>query len=294
MSRVHGAAALVPLLITTCYAQPPGFTTTRDVVFGRAGTRELHLDIDQPANPGAKMPVIVYIHGGAFKFGSYHGPENHPLAAAGFFCVNVEYRLSGEAIWPAQIYDCKAAIRWLRANAAAYHLDVDRIGVWGHSAGGQLAALIGTSGDVPELEGDSGNPGFSTKVACVVDGFGPTNFLRMVAEPGIDRAAARAPASELLGKPIEEVPELVKQADPCTYVKPGCPPFLIQHGTADMVVPFSQSTLLFDTLIAAGADVTLHAVGGAGHGFSGADPSTHAALNAEVMGFFRQHLRARP
>jgi len=278
-------------LLGGCAAQStPGVTTTRDVVYGKVGDRELRLDIDQPSTPGDKMPAIAYIHGGAFKMGDQHGTENRSLAALGYFCVNVEYRLSGEAKWPAQVHDCKAAVRWLRANAERYHIDPDRIGVWGHSAGGHLAALVGTSGDVPELEGSSGNPGHSSKVACVVDCFGPTNFLAMVGQPGMDHGSADSPESALFGRAIAEVPELVKQADPCTYASKSSPPFLIAHGTKDMMVPYNQSELLAEALTKAGAEVTLRPVAGADHGFRGADKATLAALNAEIEGFFAKHL----
>jgi len=283
------------LLAAACAAQEAvPIVTTRDVVYGKVGERELRLDIDQPRTPGAKMPVVVYIHGGAFRGGTHHGDQNRRFAAQGYFCVSIEYRLSGEAKWPAQIHDCKAAIRWLRANAERYRLDSERIGVWGHSAGGHLAALLGTSGDQADLEGASGNPGHSSRVSCVVDCFGPTNFLAMIGEPGMDHAGPDSPESQLLGKPLRQVPELVHQADPCTWVTPASPPFLIQHGERDMVVPCSQSRLLAEALQKACVEVTLDVVAGADHGFRGADRETLAALNTEVDSFFRRHLRGTP
>lgn len=284
--RIRALTTLGACLLAGCAVQTPGVKTTRDVVYGHVGARELHVDLDQPdPAPAGKLPVIVYIHGGAFKLGNHHGGENRSLAGLGYFCVNVEYRLSGEAKWPAQINDCKAALRWVRSKAVEYNLDVDRIGVWGHSAGGHLAALLGTSGDVKALEGDSGSPGFSTRVACVVDCFGPTNFLAM------GHGEAGSPESELLGKPLAEVPELVRQADPCTYVTKTTPPFLLQHGTHDRSVPFGQSQLLHDALVKAGVEVTLHPVDGADHIFRGASRATLAALTAEQRAFFAQHLK---
>jgi len=293
MSGARWCLPLAALLLTmACTRSGSGSVSrTRNVVYGHAGARDLHLDIEQPNPPLPRMPAVVHIHGGGFAFGSYHGRDNLALAALGFFCINVEYRLSGEAKWPAQIHDCKAAIRWLRANAERYHIDPERIGVWGESAGGHLAAMVGTSGDVPSLEGDSGSPGLSSKVACVVDRYGPTNFLAMVGQPGSQKhEAADSFESKLLGRPLPEVPELVRQADPCHWVTAACPPFLIQHGTKDMAVPFGQSELLADALGKVGVSVTLRRVEGADHGFGGATRAVLQQLDRELAEFFCRHL----
>ncbi len=272
---------------------PPNVEVIRDVEFGTGGGRPLRLDIARPKElPPEPMPVIVYVHGGAWRAGSYHGAQNYPLAAQGYFTVNVEYRLSQEAIFPAQIEDCKAAIRWLRANAEKYHLDTNHIGVWGHSAGGHLAALLGTSGDVKELEGMGGNPGLSTKVHAVVDCFGPTEMLHMSAVPGrMDHDSPSSPESRLIGGPIQDNPDKVKRADPLTYIDADDPPFLVIHGERDQTVPINQSEFLVTALKKAEVDVTFVRVKNADHGFSGPAEPSRQEINRLIEEFFNRHLR---
>ena len=278
---------------------PTPVVTVRDVVYGEAcdadgARRPLYLDIDQPAARSKdRRPVVVYIHGGSYRLFDHHARVNLRFAARGYFCVSVGYRLSQEALWPAQIYDCKAAIRWIRANADRYGLDPDRIGVWGDSAGGHLAALLGTSGDVPALEGNSGNPGYSSRVACVVDLYGPVNLLDQADTPGFeDMAAPTSFGSQLFGRPVREAPDLCAQFDPRTYVTAQCPPFLIQHGDRDRLVAFQQSVALRDSLRKAGVDVEFTRVRGAGHVFAGASEATARALTRQIIRFFDTHLRA--
>ncbi|MCC7492065.1 MAG: alpha/beta hydrolase [Fimbriimonadaceae bacterium] len=276
---------------------PPGVAQVKHVVFGKVGDRELRLNIERPdPQPAGLLPVVIFIHGGAFRAGTYDTPTNYPLAAQGFFCVNIEYRLSGEAIWPAQIHDCKAAVRWIRAKAAQYQLDPNRIGVWGSSAGGHLAAMVGTTGNVPELEGESGNPGHSSAVTCVVDQFGPTDFMQMIGAPGaFDHGAANSPEAMLLGgRPLAEIPELVKAANPLTYLDPSDPPVLLQHGSNDRTVPVGQSDLFVAALQAAGVTHEYNRVADADHGFGGAPPEVRQQISRQVLQWFNRWLRAEP
>ena len=155
--------------------------------------------------------------------------------------ASVGYRLSDEAIWPAQLHDCKAAIRWLRANAKKYNLDPDRIGVTGTSAGGHLVAMLGTGGDVLELEGELGDHlKVSSRVNCVVDQYGPTDLLTM----GGFHNNANSPESKLLGGAVQDNKKAARNASPTSYVSKDDPPVLLIHGTNDPVVPFNQSELL--------------------------------------------------
>ena len=156
-----------------------------------------------------------------------------PLAAKGYAVASINYRLSQHAVFPAQIEDCKAAIRWLRANAAKYHLDPDHIGVWGASAGGHLVALLGTTGSVKELEGKGGNLDQSSRVQCVVDWFGPTDLATM----GGSHDKPGSPESRLIGGPVQENKEKARKASPLTYVSKDSAPFLIMHGDQDNTVP---------------------------------------------------------
>ncbi len=257
----------------------PHVEITRDVEYGRAGERSLKLDLFQPKQPAAdKLPAIVWIHGGGWRTGSkLSGGRLLPLVASGNYVgVSVGYRLSGEAIWPAQIHDCKAAIRWVRANAETYDIDPDRIGVWGSSAGGHLVSLLGTSSDVEELEGDCGSPGVSTRVTCVVDFCGPTDMNRL-----------RHPAVDLLfgGTPADERREEATAASPVTHVTKDDPPILIVHGTKDGTVPFEQAELFYEKLKEHGVDVTFIKIEGGGHGIGGPE------VLERVRAFFEKYLR---
>ncbi len=264
----------------------------RDVAYGDLPRQKLDLYLPPPA--GRPHPLIVWTHGGRWSGGDkFPAYPARLLTSSGFAVASVGYRLSGEAPFPAQIEDIKGAIRWLRAHAAEYDLDPDRFGVWGRSAGGQLAALIGTSGDLPELEGDvGGNLEFSSRVQAAVDYFGPTDAFTFAAY--IDDCAL--PDPPLLGRCMGEIaahvddPEwsywvnLARLASPVFSVTPDDPPFLIVHGTADTRVPPSQSQELYDRLIAAGVPAQLELVPGAEHG------RLPAAVDEQVVRFFTSTL----
>ena len=300
------AAAVLLALGSSVWAQPPkgdaakrpafrlpdSVVVERDVEYGKAGQRPLKLDLVRPRKPSDKpLPVIVFVHGGGWRGGDKsNGVWNVlPFVAGGnYFGASVGYRLSGEAIWPAQIHDCKAAIRWLKANAKKYNLDPDRIGVWGSSAGGHLVSLLGTSGDVKELEGDCGSPDQSSRVACVVDFCGPSDFLaaaRFQRQGLPSPALANSPESLLLGGPIDEKKDLARQASPVTYASADDPPFLIVHGTEDPLVPLKQAELLQAALKKAGASATLLKIRGGGHGIGGPQ------VSKRVRAFLDKHLR---
>lgn len=259
------------------------------------------LDIYLPNKSEGPFPVIATFHGGAWMHGDKGDIKNlHFLEGLkrGYAVVCVNYRLSGEAQFPCQIYDCKAAIRYIRANAAAYYFDADHIAVWGASAGAHLAALLGTSARVKRLEDFSmGNPHASSAVQAVVDWYGPTeSFLKMdeeLIESGMgvpDHSLSDSPESKLLGRPITEAPDLVRFASPMAYIKSNVPPFLIQHGRKDAVVPVQQSIKLSSELerVAGREKVTLEILEDAGHG----DPLFETPQNVQrVLDFLDLHLR---
>jgi acetyl esterase/lipase len=301
------AAVLLPVLSSPAVGQPaerpagkqkPGqrpapripenVVVERDVVYGDAGNRPLKLDLVLPkAKSDSPRPLIVFIHGGGWRAGDKAGGVGRviPFVATGNYVgASVGYRLSGEAVWPAQIHDCKAAIRWLRANAKKYGIDPARIGVWGGSAGGHLVNMLGTSGDVKELEGNCGSPEQSSRVSCVVPFCGPTNFLAPRRFEGGRRPSA---VDLLLGGKIEEKQDLAKQASPITYVSKDDPPFLIVHGTADNTVPFEQAEMFDAALRKAGVAVTFVKIIGGGHGIGG------PAVQERVTAFFEKHLRGQ-
>ncbi len=276
-----------------------GETQYLDVAYAEASASQ-KLDIYLPSSGSGPFPVIVAIHGGAFLMGDKADGQLAPMLAGldrGYAVVSVNYRLSKEAKFPAQINDVKAAIRFLRANAGTYNLDPDKIAAWGGSAGGYLAAMLGTSSGVAGLEDMSqGNPDQSSAVQAVVDWFGPINFLQMDPQftaSGIGPAnhnASDSPESQLLGSALTAVPELVAQADPTTYITSDDPPFFIQHGTADGNVPTEQSVDFAAALtkVLGAGNVTLKLLEGAGH----AGPEFTTAANvALVLDWLDSHLK---
>lgn len=295
--KTDSSIPLVPLSIEGTSA-----LVAQDLAYATVSRAQM-LDIYLPRSKGP-FPLIIYVHGGAFRFGDKR--ENEAISsfgsvlAAGYALASINYRLSGEAKFPAQIQDVKAAVRWLRAHAANYELDPQRFGAWGASAGGHLVCLLGTSGDVASLEGaELGYADQSSRVQAVVAWYPPIDFLQMDAQlaqnPLCEPSASthnnpKSPESELIGGPIQDMPEVVRTTNPITYVNESAPPFLLQHGTADCVVPTRQSELLYDVLLPLlGPDrVELTYFTGARH----ADPIFPQPANMQrVIQFFDKHLR---
>ena len=272
---------------------PEGVRVQRDVPYAGTDNPRQCVDLILPEKPAGEgpLPVIVWIHGGGWRGGDKRGGTRQlaALVASGNYAgVSVGYRLSDEATWPAQIHDCKAAIRWIRANAKKHNFDAQRIGVWGSSAGGHLVAMLGTSGGVKDLEGDLGDQADrKSTVSCVVDYFGPTELLTMSLYPSrIDHDSPDSPESLLVGGPLKENKQAARSASPLAYVSDDDPPILIVHGTEDQLVPLNQSERLDTALRQAGVDVTFIRVDGGGHG--GFDSQE---LLRRVGQFFDKHLR---
>ncbi len=260
------------------------------------------LDLYVPTTGKGPFPVVLWIHGGGWRSGSRTLPSNSAqlaLVNSGFAVASVDYRLSQQAIFPAQIQDVKAAVRWLRANASSYNLDPARVGAWGASAGGHLAALLGTSSGAASLTDLSlGNAMYSDKVSAVVDFFGPVTFRAMDGQlasngckpyAGVGHAAASSPPSLLVGAPINSVPALVNAADPRSYLGAGDAAMLIQHGTKDCQVPHQQSIGLqsaFGKKVKPGT-VTYQSMAGYTHG----DKRFYTTANvAQVISFFKANM----
>jgi acetyl esterase/lipase len=261
------------------------------------------LDIYLPDEGHGPFPVIASIHGGAFMGGDKSDEQVLPMLEGlkrGYAVVAVNYRLSWEATFPALVHDVKAAVRWMRANAGRYHLDPDRIAAWGGSAGAYLASMLGVSAGVQELEDlGLGNPEQPSHVQAVVAWFGPTNFLKMdellaenglSPEPGMEHSGAYSPESLLLGQRITEIPDRVRAANPETYVSPAAPPFFLQHGDRDPVVPVQMSINFAAKLAQAlGQErVQLELLEGAEHG----DPQFEAPDNVKkVLDFMDKYIK---
>lgn len=245
-------------------------TALYDVEYARVGTKSLLMDIYLPPGAAKDRPAVVWIHGGGWLGGSKDNPPALPMTGGGFVVVSITYRFSQEAVFPAQIEDCKAAVRFVRAHAGELGIDPKRLGAWGASAGGHLAALLGTTNGDKTLEGKvGGNLDQSSDVQAVVDWFGPADFSDILARPDDARfQQAIQPVTQLLGGKDKA---LAQQASPAAHAAKDAAPMLIMHGDKDNTVPISQSQTLAKALKDAGADVTFITVNGSGHGFRGND-----------------------
>jgi acetyl esterase/lipase len=241
--------------------------------YGRAGGQPLLLDLISPSDHAATpRPAAIWLHGGGWYAG---GRESGPtywcalLAAHGFVTASVDYRLSGDAVFPAQIHDVKAAIRWLRSNAETYQFDPDRIGIWGHSAGGHLAALAAVTGDLPDLEGN-GSPSGSSAVQAAAIASTYTDFVNT----GTD--GDHPVLAKLFGGTRAETQDQRRRASPVAHVRDhqAAPPFLIAHGTLDETVPYEQAERLHAALTAAGTSAELVTIEGGYHNWNATPDST--------------------
>ena len=259
----------------------------RDLEYCRVDGRPLLLDLYLPTGAGRRRPAVLWVHGGGWQGGSREDAMVPLwLVGRGYAVASLDYRLSGEAVFPAQIEDCKAAVRWLRAQAVRYHLDPERIGAWGISAGGHLAALLGTTGDVKELEGHGGHLEFSSRIQAACVYCGPTDFLQMLPLRGRELFDLTISVmAALIGGPLEENEDKVARANPVTYVTPDDPPFLIMNGDADPLVPPGQAEVLYRALRKAGVEAALHIIEGGGHIFFSSE------TDRLVEEFFNKHLK---
>ena len=254
-----------------------------DLAYVRDGDANQRLDLITPGAGTAPAPLIVWIHGGGWEGGSYHQNPARAMVGRGYAVASIGYRLSAQAKYPAQIEDCKAAIRWLRAHAVEYGIDPDRIGVWGASAGGHLAALLGTTAKEKRFDvGD--NLDRSSAVTCVIDSFGPSDFLHWGDPPWpASYDTSNTALARLLGGKIAEHEELARLASPVTFVDKDSVPFLIMHGDRDPIVPVQQSVVLDAALRKAGVESTLVIIPGGGHGGGGFDDPKYLRQMAEFM-----------
>ncbi len=273
---------------------PEGTLAEFDVEYGPHGVGN-QLDLYVP-KADAPLPLVIWIHGGGWEGGNKENPPGLNLLNKGYALASLNYRLSQEAEYPAQIEDCKAAVRFLRANAKKYNIDPDHFGVWGASAGGHLVALLGTTGEVKELEGDGPNKDASSAVQCVVDFFGPTDMLQMKAQADaqtdvkflLNADLADSPVGHLFGGPVQEHKDLAEQANPIHFVAKNAAPFLIMHGDKDTLVPLAQSKTLDEALKKAGVESTLVVIEGNGHG----GPGFSSPENIQkIQDFLDKHLK---
>ena len=233
------------------------FRVLTGIPYANTNNQRQTLDLFLPLKRGKSqiLPLVIWIHGGGWKNGdkkSGHSSNRLPaLVQTGRYVgASIAYRLSGEETWPAQIHDCKAAIRWLRAHAKQYGIDPTRVAAWGSSAGGHLASMLGVTGGNQALEGTVGiHNTKSSRVQAVVNYYGPSTLLRMNDYPSrINHNAPDSPESQLLGFPIQDNKKLTRQASPLSHVCKDVASFIHFHGTEDQLVPYNQSQILHQSM----------------------------------------------
>ncbi len=276
-------------------AQPrvPGkLKVERDIEYARVGDLSLKLDVYVPDDATTPLPLLIWLHGGGWSEGSKTLCPGLFFSGRGYVVASIDYRLTGVAPFPAQIEDCRAALRWLRAHASKYHIDPQRIGVWGASSGGHLAALMGTANDQKEWDVVGKHTGQPIRVQAVCDFFGPADFSQF--DPGHRETQVGSDLGRLLGGALANKQAEARAASPVTYVSADDPPFLIIHGDQDQVVPPEQSERLYDALKRAGVCVTIIRLKNWGHGFNPLGDPGPGALYLKVCDFFEKHLKTAP
>lgn len=247
-------------------AVPEGTKVLQDLPYVTNGLPSQALDLYLPAASTTPAPLIVFIHGGGWQAGSKKQCPARAFLAKGYAVASVEYRFSDVAIFPAQVEDCKAAVRWLRAHAKEHRYNADKIAVWGPSAGGHLVSMLGVTGHMRDFDVGE-NLDQSSQVQAVIDCYGPIDFEHYGdgPNPGI-RDDRRGTVTKLLGGPIKDKLDLARRASPITHVQKDAAPFLILQGDADPLVPVQQSQLIDTKLKELGVESTLKILPGADHG----------------------------
>ena len=265
---------------------PDGVMFEPNIEYANPDGQHLQVDMARPAKGAGPFPAIVCIHGGGFRAGTRQGYDGLclRLAQQGYVAITVTYRLAPKYQFPAAVYDVKAAVRWLRANAKKYNVDPKRIGVTGGSAGGHLAQFLAVTKGVKRFEGNDGNPDQSSSVACVVNYYGPSDFTKSYGK-SVD-AAEVLPL--WLGGDLKTALHKHIVASPLNWVTPNAAPTLCIHGTKDTYVAHEQAVWLVDRLKACGVEAELLTLEGAGHGFRGTDAAT---AEAAMFAFFALHLK---
>ncbi len=283
MTQCENTLAQVPV--------PDSVVFEKNIEYSNPDDQHLQLNMARPKAGSGPFPAVICIHGGGFRAGTRDGFDGLciQLAERGYVAVTVSYRLAPKYQFPAAVYDVKAAVRWMRANAAKHNIDPKRIGTTGGSAGGHLAQFLGVTSDVQEFEGDGGNADQSSSVNCVVNFYGPSDFTKSY-DASVD-AAEVLPL--FLGGNLQQQRHRHIQASPLYWITPNAAPTLCIHGTKDNYVAHEQAVWLVDRLKASDVDATLMTIEHGDHGFRASSPEVKAQIENARFEFFDKFLNSK-
>lgn len=283
-ATLYGLICLLALV--ACQTASAEVTEEKNIVYGNAGAEKLMLDLALPKEGKGPFPAVVCIHGGGWRAGSRQNLTalTKTLAEKGYVAVTISYRLTPKAKFPGQVHDCKAAVRWLRANAKKYRINADKIGAVGFSAGGHLVCMLGATDKSDGLEGKNGNEDQSSRVQAVVSFFGPTDFINKTWEEAVEKTYL----IPFFGGTYKEAKDTYAKGSPLKYVKKGAPPFLFIHGDKDTLVGLHHSEKMAKALKGVGAEAEVMVMKGEGHGWGG--KALQDTLNRSLK-FFDEKLK---
>lgn len=301
MRSLRTARWMTPMMIgvlslfSPVFAQetvPAGVEFEKNIEYSNPDDQHLQLNMARPKDGAGPFPAVICIHGGGFRAGTREGFNGLclQLAERGYVAVTVSYRLAPKYQFPAAVYDVKAAVRWMRANAEKYQIDPDRIGTTGGSAGGHLAQFLGVTSGVKKFEGDGGNAEYSSSVKCVVNFYGPSDFTKSY-DASVD---AKDVLPLFLGGNLEQERHRHIESSPLYWVTPEAAPTLFVHGTKDAYVAHEQAEWIVERMKAADVEAILMTIEDGDHGFRTSSPDVKEKIENARFEFFEKHLKIAP